>query len=307
MQSTVPPSVSVVIPTYGRPRQLADCLEALGRQTLPREAFEVVVVDDGSPMPLDGVIAAAGDGLQVRLLRQANAGPAAARNRGVEGARGARVAFTDDDCLPEPSWLTALETAERRHPGALVGGSTINGLPDELFAATSQLIIDMVYDHFNADPSHAYFLTSNNLLCGREAYLALGGFDASYDRAGAEDRDFCDRWRKAGHRLVWAREARIEHRHSQSLGEFLDLHFRYGRGAHRYQSMRRSRGTGTMREDLGFHASLPRRLWKTLGATRVPLRKGQVAAALVLWQLANAAGFFAEAWWPRGGRRVAAP
>jgi GT2 family glycosyltransferase len=307
MPSTPLPNVSVVIPTYGRPGQLTGCLAALGRQALPREAFEVVVVDDGSPIPLDGVIASIDDGLRPRLVRQANAGPATARNRGVNEARGTLVAFTDDDCRPEPDWLAALVAAEHRFPGALVGGSTINGLPRELFASASQLIIDMVYDHFNVEPSDAYFLTSNNMLCNREAYLSIGGFDASFPRAGAEDRDFCDRWRAAGRRLAWVPEARIEHRHSQSLRKFLDLHYRYGRGAHRYQSIRRSRGTGTMKQDLGFHASLPRRLWRALGRERGMLRRAQLAGALCLWQVANAAGFLAEAWSPRGGPRGCRP
>lgn len=296
MSSSPQPAVSVVIPTYGRPMQLADCLAALGRQTLPRDAFEVLVVDDGSPLPLDGAIASSDDGLRPRLFRQANAGPAAARNRGVHEARGPLVAFTDDDCRPEPDWLAALVAAERRLPGALVGGSTINGLPRELFSSTSQLIVDMVYDHFNVEPDDAYFLTSNNVLCSREAYLAIGGFDASFPRAGAEDRDFCDRWRAAGRRLAWAPEARIEHRHSQSLRTFLGLHYRYGRGAHRYQSIRRSRGTGTMTDDMGFHASLPRRVWRALRRERGMLRRAQLAGALCLWQAANAAGFLAEAW-----------
>jgi GT2 family glycosyltransferase len=302
MPPLAPPCVSVVIPTYGRPRQLADCLTALGRQSLSRDAFEVVVVDDGSPTPLDGVLAASVDGLQLRMVRQANAGPAAARNRGVAEARGPLIAFTDDDCLPEPDWLAALVAAERRFPGSLVGGSSLNGLSGELFASASQLIIDLVYDHFNADPTDAYFLTSNNVLCSREAYQAVGGFDAAFFRAGAEDRDFCDRWRAAGRRLVWAPEARIEHRHSQSLWKFLELHYRYGRGARRYQSVRRSRGTGTMREDLSFHASLPRQLATMLRRERGPLRRMQLLTALALWQVANAVGFCAEALSPAADR-----
>lgn len=305
MPSLHPPSVSVVIPAHGRPRQLADCLAALGRQSLPHDAFEVVVVDDGSPAPLDVAVAVPPGSLQLRIVRQANAGPAAARNRGVAEARGPLVAFTDDDCLPEPEWLAALLAVERRFPGALVGGSTINGLPGELFASASQLIIDLVYDHFNADPADAYFLTSNNVLCSREAYQSIGGFDASFPRAGAEDRDFCDRWRTAGRRLVWAPEARIEHRHSQSLRKFLDLHYRYGRGAHRYQAMRRSRGTGTMREDLSFHATLPRRLTQALRREHGLLRRLRLALAFALWQAANAVGFFAEAWSPSARRHGA--
>jgi GT2 family glycosyltransferase len=294
---------SIVVPTYGRPRQLSDCLEALAGQTFC-EPWEVVVVDDGSPEPIGGVADAFAGRLALRTIRQENAGPAAARNQGVHEARGEFIAFTDDDCLPEPGWLGQLVEAARERPGTLVGGTTVNGLTRELFASTSQMIIDLVYEHFNADPDDAYFLTSNNMLCTRERFLALGGFDTGFARAGAEDRDFCDRWRTAGWRIAWHPAARIEHRHSQTLRKFLDLHYRYGRGAYRYQAARRERHSGTMREDLGFHASLARRVWRRLPEGKNPVLAAGVVAALGIWQVANAVGFVVEGLAsPRGSRR----
>lgn len=286
--------VTVVVPTYRRPQQLRSCLEALAAQTFP-EPWEVVVVDDGSPQPFTASDMPAADRCALRVIRQENAGPAAARNRGVREARGDFVAFTDDDCRPEPGWLGTLVNAARERPGALVGGTTFNGLTDELFASTSQLIVDLVYEHFNARPDDVYFLASNNIICTRERLLSMGGFDEGYPRAGGEDRDLCDRWRRLNWPIVWEQGAHVEHRHSQSLRTFLDLHFRYGRGAHRYQSIRRKRKSGTMREDLSFHTTLPRRVARRL------LKRGGLAsgistvAALMAWQLANAAGFAVEA------------
>jgi glycosyltransferase involved in cell wall biosynthesis len=285
---------SVVIPTYGRPRQLLDCLEALASQTLT-DSWEVVVVDDGSDVPVEVDAMVFGDGMPIRVIRQENAGPAVARNRGVQAARGEFIAFTDDDCRPEPEWLATLVQAARQRPHALIGGTTFNGLTEQIFASTSQMVIDLVYEHFNANPDDAYFVTSNNMLCARGSYLTLQGFDASFSRAGAEDRDFCDRWRAAGWPIVWRPCARVEHRHSQTLRKFLDLHFRYGRGAYIYQAKRRDRGSGDMRDDMNFHRSLLHRVgrWSfTRGDLR---RKVGIASGLVLWQLANAGGFAAEA------------
>ena len=287
------PVVTVVIPTYGRPQRLGECLESLAGQSL-RDAWEVVVVDDGSPTPAEGLETAFSRRLDLRVIRQANAGPAAARNRGVAAARADLIAFTDDDCRPDPAWLTALVQAARERPDALVGGNTFNGLPDEVFASASQLIIDLVYEHFNADPDNAYFLASNNVLCKREHFLAVGGFDESFPRAGAEDRDFCDRWRMAGLPLVCEPAARVEHRHSQTLGTFVDVHARYGRGAYRYQAIRRSRGSGTMRDDIAFHGTLPKRLWRRLRSDVPISRWAPMTAALGVWQVANAAGFLLE-------------
>jgi GT2 family glycosyltransferase len=153
------------------------------------------------------------------------------------------------------------------------------------------------HQHFNADPANAYFFASNNMLCRRERLIALGGFDTAFPRAGAEDRDFCDRWRAAGLRLVWQVDATIEHCHGQSLATFIDLHYRYGRGARLYHAKRQARTTGTMREDLGFHRSLPSRIWKRMGRPLGPWRSVQVCGAILLWEAVNAIGFL-----QRGGR-----
>ena len=288
------PLLTVVIPTYARPQQLTACLAALVGQRL-EVPWEVVVVDDGSPEPLDSIAEEFDQRLNLRIERQANAGPARARNRGVAVARGRFIAFTDDDCLPEPDWLGALLHRESLAPGAMVGGTTINGLDGDLFASASQLIVDLVYDHFNADPSRATFLTSNNILCSRERFEAIGGFDVTFPRAGAEDRDFCDRWKMAGWPLVWEPAARIEHRHAQTLRKFIDLHFRYGRGAYLHHRRRLERGSGGIGRDIGFHASILPRLRALRGDRRVAGRTLAILAAFGIWQGANAAGFAREA------------
>jgi GT2 family glycosyltransferase len=289
------PLVSIVIPTYARPERLRDCLAALARQTMAADTFEVVVVDDGSPQPVVPPADTALNGPAVCVIRQQNAGPAAARNRGVQESRGELIALTDDDCLPSPTWLETLVAAHRQCPSALVGGITVNGLAEDVFATTSQMIIDLVYEHFNRDHEAAYFLTSNNMLCSRSAYSALGGFDTSFPRAGAEDRDFCDRWRASGRPLRLVSAATIEHRHAQNLRRFLGLHYRYGRGAYVYQAKRRLRGSGTMQEDMSFHSNLMRQLPRHLRRHRGLGRQTQIASAILLWQAANAVGFFHEA------------
>jgi GT2 family glycosyltransferase len=301
-----PPVASVVIPTYARPERLRECLAALARQTMAADTFEIVVVDDGSPQPVVPPADTLPAGPTIRIIRQKNAGPSEARNRGAAEARGELVAFTDDDCLPLPSWLDSLVTAHRQCPDALVGGITFNGLTDDVFAATSQMIVDLVYEHFNADASFAYFLTSNNMLCSRAAYSDLGGFDTAFERAGAEDRDFCARWRASGRPLRLVPTAMLEHRHAQSLKQFLELHYRYGRGAYRYHAKRRERGSGTGRQDVNFHGTLVRRLPRHLQQHRGLFRKVQITTAIVLWQVANAVGFFHEAAVQRFAGRPAA-
>src|SRR5689334_9252898 len=92
---------SVVIPARNAARTLPATLAALRGQTYPADRLEVIVVDDGSA-DATGEVAAAGG---ARVLRQAPAGPAAARNRGAAAATGEIILFTDADCTPAPTWV----------------------------------------------------------------------------------------------------------------------------------------------------------------------------------------------------------
>lgn len=284
-----PLRASVVIPTRNRSHAIGRCLDALAAQTMPAGTFEVIVVDDGSTTPLVLDASRWLGRFPLKLIRQENTGPAGARNRGAKEACGEFIVFTDDDCRPMPEWLDAMTAALEGNPGSLVGGSTINELDHDVLAETSQLIVSLVYDHFNHNPSQAYFLASNNLGVRRSDFNDFSGFDPCF-RVASEDREFCDRWRMQQRPLVWARKAMVCHSHRQNLGEFASLHFRYGRGAFQYQSRRKQRGSGTMREDLSFHRDLPRAILQ--GTASYPFRvRTKIMAGLLLWQAANAAGF----------------
>lgn len=94
-------SVSVVVPTYNRRRWLVRCLEAM-----PSE-IEVIVVDNGSSDGTHNAVRSV-DHPNLLYLRQANSGPASARNAGIAVASGEYVVFTDDDCVPTGTWPQSL-------------------------------------------------------------------------------------------------------------------------------------------------------------------------------------------------------
>jgi hypothetical protein len=101
-----PLTLSVIVTTYQRRAVLRNCLEALSRQTLPRDRFEVVVVDDGSQPSAAPVVEAFGDRLDVRFVRlSTNVGLGQARNAGIEASRGDVLYFLDDDDEPAPRCL----------------------------------------------------------------------------------------------------------------------------------------------------------------------------------------------------------
>jgi GT2 family glycosyltransferase len=266
-------------------------LSALAGQVYPREQFEVIVVDDGSAFDVEEIKARFGARFtdDFRLIKQTNAGPAAARNVGAAVARHEFLAFIDDDCAPHPDWLRKLSDVLMRNPNALVGGRSCNPLSDNLYAEASQTIIDVVYAHFNRNHHRAVFFPSNNMAMSRKRYLEIGGFDTSF--RWSEDRDLCDRVAARGWQLVLAPDAIVDHGHVSGLIEFFKQHFGFGRGAWRFHRTCVRRGTGGFKPEVSFYLKCflePFRM-HTLG------RAIRLAMLMVIWQVANTCGFFFQA------------
>ena len=215
------PTVSVVIPAHGRIAKLQRCLEALAAQTLPRDEFEVIVCDDGSPEPIAPALEGFNDRLTLTVVRQERRGPAAARNEGARHASGSLLVFTDDDCVPEEDWLEHLVANIERYPGHLIGGSIVNLLTDDPYATATQLITSCVYDYYARHPESRRLYCTANLAVPRNRFWLLGGFSEQYQRAAGEDYDFCARWTEAGFPNHYAPEATVGHSHGHSLVQLL--------------------------------------------------------------------------------------
>lgn len=283
------PFFSVIIPTCERPAQLATCLQALTRIDYPRERFEVVVVDDGSEHSPEAVIGRFQGQLDIRLLTQKNTGPAGARNFGAAHARGEFLAFTDDDCTPDANWLRAFAGYFAETPERLLGGRTCNALTLNPYAETSQMIIEVVYAHYNANANDARFFASNNFALPAERFRQLKGFNESFTTS--EDREFCDRWLTRGFGMTSAPEAIIHHAHDLTLRALWRQHFSYGQGALRFHRARSDNGHGSFKPDPRFYLKLLRASASRTRKTRAAVQ----LTALMCWaQLANAAGFFYE-------------
>jgi glycosyltransferase involved in cell wall biosynthesis len=279
------PSISVIVPTYGRPADLGKCLASLADLDYPCNAFEVVVVDDGSPSPLDEVVAPFRQRFQLQLQRQSQKGPGAARNTGLGVAKGEFVAFTADDCAPAPDWLRRLAACFVRSPGSAVGGRIVNALPNNPFSTSTDLLIRYLYDYYNRVPDQARFFTPNNLAFPVQPLRALGGFTPSF--LTGEDRDLCERWRAAGHALMYAPDVVVTHAHPLDLVGFCRLHFQYGQGSSRFRRSSSMRSDPIGFEPLSFYLNLVRYPFGRSSVARAVLLSGLLGVA----QVANATGF----------------
>jgi glycosyltransferase involved in cell wall biosynthesis len=199
------PEVSVVVPTWRRPALLERCLEALVRQTLGPERYEIVVCDDGPDDATRALVERLADAHRARglcidyLPITATQGPAGARNAGWRHARGKTIAFTDDDTIPDPHWLEAgLE--------ALAGGSC---------AAAGTIVVPLPEQptDYEADASgleRAEFATANAFV-ERAALVAVNGFDERFTAAWREDSDLQFSLLSAGGQVVKAARAIVVH------------------------------------------------------------------------------------------------
>lgn len=199
------PEIAVVIPTTRRESRLAFALDALAEQTLPRAAFEVVVVrgahEGGRTLPPGG--------LRVRILDHPPAGPAELRNRGWQSTAAPLVAFTDDDCRPAPDWLERLLEAAAGGPGARFVQGRTEPDPDE-----RHLLYGLARTQTIAAPSGWY--QTCNMLYPRPLLECLRGFDERFKGGrggpeGGEDTDLALRALRAGARFGFADRAVVRH------------------------------------------------------------------------------------------------
>lgn len=206
--------VSVVVPTVDRVQLLDRCLRAIAAQLDAPD--EVIVVHDGH-CGIAQLLDAWDERLPLRVLHVDDRGASAKRNAGWRAAQHELVAFTDDDCAPTPSWISAL----RQVDADLVAGP-IAAHPDDpddcsVFGRTIEV----------AEPG-SYFPAAN-IAVRRSALAAVGGFDLKL--SGGEDTDLAWRVREAGGAVGWAADALVLHairpvtfpQHLRSLWRWHDL------------------------------------------------------------------------------------
>jgi GT2 family glycosyltransferase len=226
------PYFSVVVPTYNRLDRLRRVIAAFERQAYPSEAYELIVVSDGSSDGTDAYLETFRSTMQLRWLTQANQGPAAARNAGVRAAVGEFIVFVDDDVVPEPQLLE--EHARSHHEAGrdvVVLGPLLTPEGFEM-APWVRWEQEMLMKQYSAmlrgdwEATARQFYTGNASL-RRSHILAAGGFDESFRRA--EDVELAYRLASNGLEFVFNIKAAGMHFADRSYRAWLDAAYSYGR------------------------------------------------------------------------------
>lgn len=216
--------ISVIVPAKNASRTLGECLQALREQEgfIYDRDYEVILVDDGSRDDTAEIAERCG----VRVTRQENAGPAAARNAGARIAKGTLLAFTDADCTVYKTWLRGLTKAF--DDAGVVGAKGVYRTRQcELAARFVQLEYEFKYARMQKQ-STIDFIDTYSAAYRRDIFLANGGFDESFPYSSVEDQEFSFRLARKGYRLVFAPEAVVFHYHDRTLREYLQRKFGIG-------------------------------------------------------------------------------
>ena len=215
------PKISVVVCSYNGAATIAETLAALECVEYPD--YEVIVVDDGSTDATAEIASA----FSVRLIRTENRGLSAARNTGMEAARGEIVVYLDDDAYPDPQWLTYYAAAFAVGDYAAVGGPNVPPPGDGLVAAgvarapgnpTHVLLTDRVAEH----------VPGCNMAVRKSVLQAIGGFDPVFRIAG-DDVDVCWRIQAAGGVIGFAPAALVWHHRRRTVRTYWRQQRNYGR------------------------------------------------------------------------------
>jgi hypothetical protein len=196
--------LTIQLCTYKRPHLLARVLEACFDQNVPPDAYEVVLVNDGSPDDTPAVIERLRPLARCAftVVHQANAGLARARNAGLARSTGERIAFIDDDVLPTPVFVAEHLRSDARDGDVIVRGAVIN-------TASFDHLPPPVWSLANYSAN--YFWTTNVSVRRVRLDRAGGRFDESFTEYGWEDIELGMRLRELGTKAVFNKLALAFH------------------------------------------------------------------------------------------------
>jgi glycosyltransferase involved in cell wall biosynthesis len=217
--------ITVIVPTYNRAQTLSRCLKALEGQTAPRDAFEVIVVDDGSEDETAEVFRrfSASSTLNIECISQENSGQNAARNRAIKRCHGRILLFINDDTVGTPDMIERHIAGHRTYPGeqcAVLGKVTISpDLPPSLFA---KLHLDAAYTLWENTvelPWKAFYTC--NLSLKKSFLLKYDLFDE--DLRYNDDLELAERLSHHGLRIFYDKRCLGYHYHYLSEDDYVRL------------------------------------------------------------------------------------
>jgi cellulose synthase/poly-beta-1,6-N-acetylglucosamine synthase-like glycosyltransferase len=211
---------SIIVPAYNAGKTIGDCLGALTRQSMDAADYEVIVVDDGSRDGTAEVVKT----FSVRYLRQANRGPATARNHGAREARGEIILFTDSDCVPSADWIAEM-TKPFGNPDVVAVKGAYRTNQRSLTARFAQVEFEERFELLKRVAS-IDMVDTYSAAYRSDVFRQAGGFDESFPVANNEDTELSYKLSRRGRKMVFNPDAVVYHlNHPDSLRRYARLKF----------------------------------------------------------------------------------
>jgi len=216
--------VSVIIPTYKDWSRLRLCIDALSKQSYPKECFEVIIVNNNSEegMPDDYMMPQ-----NFKLITETKPGSYAARNTGLKIAKGEIIGFTDSDCIPEKDWIKNAVNYLNENKSC----SRIAGHIDIIFKEAKPTTAEL-YNSVFAFPQKSHALYSGtgvtgNMFTYKNVFDTVGPFNERLLSLG--DLEWGKMAHKAGFQIHYRKDVVIKHP-ARTLAELITKERRVGGG-----------------------------------------------------------------------------
>lgn len=165
--------ISVVAPFRDARPYIGQCLQSLLSQSYPADRYEIIMVDNNST---DGSAQLAVSSRRVKLLYEARPGAYAARNRGIEHAKGDVIAFIDADCSARGDWLAAIASGMRDTPSLLLLGTVAFAKESFGLSALAAYEAEKAAFVFSGNTSEIYYGSAGNMAMRRGVLKEFGPF-----------------------------------------------------------------------------------------------------------------------------------
>ncbi len=213
-------SFSFIVPVYNRPNEIKELLESLGAQSY-RKPFEVVIIEDGSTVSSEYVVASFEDALAISYYKKVNSGPGDSRNYGMERAKGTYFIVLDSDCIVPPHYLETVEQSLNNNFVHCYGG------PDaahESFSTVQKAINYAMTSFLTTGGIRGAKKTVNkfqprsfNMGISKQAFASVGGYGTIHP---GEDPDLTIRIWNKGYETKLIAEAFVFHKRRIDWNKF---------------------------------------------------------------------------------------
>jgi glycosyltransferase involved in cell wall biosynthesis len=221
--------ISIIIPILNNERTIGSCLKAILDQGYPRDNYEILIVDNGSTDESINIIKE----YPVKLLFEKRAHNSyMARNLGIKHAAGDIIVFLDADCIPQENWMINLITPFMNSDVGVVAGEVFSAKPTNLIQGFYSYANFLQQENRVDDGIRA--LATANIALRKEIFAEIGLFDEAFRWGG--DNDFGLRIQQETNcRIIFQKNASVEHCHRHSLKGLFKHAFTYGLGIARFR------------------------------------------------------------------------